>query len=213
MIDIDTLGGAGFASQRYRFGPQPLQLPRTEYKGIILSALPPSSSSSSLCSSDTPRANTFTLVLKTTIPTRPPSKPKTPPQPEQSTLSYEYHFTPSHNLTNDRETVAIGFNDLKVTYRGREVSRDDPKYVPFHSEQIYEISLMCRSAFGSQKGDFELVVESIAGWKKDEKAVKGWMESLWARLWSVWTGFTNWVWAKRSEGKIALHDEEKEPLV
>jgi hypothetical protein len=43
--------------------------------------------------------------------------------------------------------------------------------------------------------------------------VLGWLESVWTRICSVWTGITGWLWAKRSEGKIALHDEEKEPLV
>lgn len=75
---------------------------------------------------------------------------------------------------------------------------------------------MCRSAFGNQKGDFEMIVESIAGWRKDGKEVgsrDGWAASIWTRICAVWTGITAWVWAKRSEGKIALHDEEKEPLV
>lgn len=103
-----------------------------------------------------------------------------------------------------------------MTYRGREVARDDPKYQPFRSEEIYELSLMCRSAFGNQKGDFELVVDSISGWKKDKEDTTnalGWFANVWAKLCSAWMGLAAWVWAKTSEGKIALHDDEKEPLV
>jgi len=78
------------------------------------------------------------------------------------------------------------------------------------------MSLMCRSAFGNQKGDFELVVDDISGWKKDKKdttTTLGWFANVWAKLCSAWTGLAAWVRAKTSEGKIALHDDEKEPLV
>lgn len=223
MADIDTLGGAGFASQRYRFGPEPLHLPRTAYKGIKLTVHPSASSRSESPSTSTgPRANKFTLVLKTTLNTRPPSRPKVPPQPEPASLSYEASFTPSKAL--ETEVVHLAFDDLKVVYRGREVPKDDPRWQPFHPEKIYELSLMCRSDFGDQKGDFELVVGDITGWEKDDVKVsvggKGgsqwrvisWARAVWATLGAIVVGF--WIWAKgAADGKIALPDEEKDPLI
>ena len=222
--DIDTLGGAGFASQRYRFGPEPLHLPRTTYKGVTLTIHPSSSSSSkSVTTSETPRASSFTLVLKTTLNTRPPSRPKTPPQPEPASLSYEASFTPSKK--DGPETVKLAFDDFKVTYRGREVPKDDPRWQPFHSEKIYELSLMCRSDFGGQKGDFELVVGEIAGWEKSDsrKTASGtddgwrwraanWVKTVWETLKAVVAGCFAYL-RGGSEGRIALSDEEKDPLI
>ena len=225
MADIDTLGGAGFASQRYRFGPEPLHLPRTTYQGVTLTIHPSSSASEVSSTSSSPRANTFTLVLKTSLNTRPPSRPKTPPQPDPASLSYEASFTPSKQAKDAAEVVNLAFDDFKVTYRGREVPKHDPRWQPFHSEKIYELSLMCRSDFGGQKGDFEVVVGDIAGWEKDGNAaavagaddasqwrVVSWARSVWGALSAIVVGF--WIWAKgAADGKIALPDEEKDPLI
>lgn len=161
-------------------------------------------------SSSNDRAETFTLVLKSTLPTRPPSKPKNPPSPEPASVSYEANFTPSKSLSG-KETINIGFDDFKPFYRGREVKRDDPKYQPLKSEELYELSLMCRSGFATQKGDYSVIVYSIEGWKKDKKAERSGFIGV---LLTIWTGLIAWVSSFFfNQGRIALHDEEKDPLV
>lgn len=209
ISDIDTLGGAGFASQRYRFGPRPLSLPPLQYRGITLKVQP---DRPSISSSKPHRAEIFTLVLKTTLPTSPPSKPKNPPSPEPASLSYEISFTPSSALSTQR--FDLDFDDFKAVYRGREVKRDDPRYQPLHTEEIYELSFMCRSDFAAQKGDFSVIVHSLEGWKKD-KVAKGERGGLVGVLSAIWVGLVAWVWSffSGTEGRIALHDEEKDPLI
>lgn len=207
ILDIDTLGGAGFASQRYRFGPRPLSLPPLFYRGITLHI----QHDSPALSTFTPhRAETFTLVLKTTLPTSPPSRPKTPPNPEPASLSYEASFTPSSDLTTEK--VNLDFEDFKATYRGREVKRDDPRYQPLHTEEIYELSLMCRSDFAAQKGDFSVIIHSLEGWKKEGKVGRGGVLGVMS---TIWVGFVAWVWSFFSGrgGRILLHDEEKDPFI
>ncbi|KAK1927967.1 complex I intermediate-associated protein 30-domain-containing protein [Papiliotrema laurentii] len=207
-LDIDTLGGAGFASQRYRFGPEPLRLPRLDYKGISLVVRP---DQPDVVAPTGHSANTFTLVLKQNLSTRPPSRPKTPPQPDPASLSYEASFTPSRSVDNS-QTITLDFEQFKPTYRGREVGKDDPKYEPLRPETIYELSLMCRSDFGGQKGKFSLIVEEIKGWKKEGK--EGWFVAVVNTLGAVWTGLVVWVMGLfQGQGRIALRDEEKDPLV
>ena len=187
-LDIDTLGGAGFASQRHIFGPLPLHLPALSYRGISLSIAPDATST-------TPTAHTFTLVLKTTFnPIPPPHHPKTPPSPEPAALSYEASFA----QPDGHKSVNIRFGDFKAMYRGKEVGRDDSIYQPLHSEKIYEMSLMCRSGFGQQKGEFGVVVLGVSGWAKEKEL--GWLE------WCM--GMVRWVgsWVGLGEGGVRLRD-------
>jgi hypothetical protein len=106
-------------------------------------------------------------------------------------------------------------------YRGREVKREDPIYVPLHAETIYEMGLMCRSGFGEQEGEFELVVTGIEGWGKNSalnKKGQNWFgKGIWQTLiWSferVW----NWLFTFRGsmgsrQGMVKLEDEEKTEL-
>ncbi|ORY28649.1 hypothetical protein BCR39DRAFT_449296, partial [Naematelia encephala] len=155
--DIDTLGGAGFASQRYIFGPLPLHLPRAQYRGICIDLVSPPHSSKTT-------ASEFTLVLKTSLsPPSPPDHPRVPPEPQPASLSYETSF--NHDSTSKvgkgGHQLCIPFSDFRATYRGREIDHSDPKWQPLHTEEIYEMSIMCRSGFGKQQGDFELVIASI----------------------------------------------------
>lgn len=92
----------------------------------------------------------------------------------------------------ETKTKYFPFSDLVPTYRGREVPRSDPRYEPFHSEKIYELSLMCRSGFGEQKGDFELVLLDVAGWKKDEEELSG-AGGIWAYVRSILHGLRAWL--------------------
>lgn len=162
-----------------------------KFKGVSITyALPESSAKA---------ANTFTLVLKTSLSVRPsPDKPKLPPNPEPASLSYEVSFTPevASSLAGygkvETKTKYFQFSELVPTYRGREVPRSDPRYEPFHSEKIYELSLMCRSGFGEQKGDFELVLLDVAGWKKDKKEQAG-EGGIWAYIRSILQGLRAWI--------------------
>jgi hypothetical protein len=92
----------------------------------------------------------------------------------------------------ETKTKYFPFSDLVPTYRGRDVPRSDPRYEPFHSEKIYELSLMCRSGFGEQKGDFELVLLDVAGWKKDEEELSG-AGGIWAYVRSILHGLRAWL--------------------
>ena len=134
---------------------------------------------------------TFTLVFKTDLNTRPPSKPKVPPSPDPASLSYEAQFNPSHLASsagskgNGKELeVYLPFDDFVPTYRGRPVPRSDPRYQPFEPANINEVSLMCRSDFGKQEGEFELVVMQMKGQKREASKSRegcwGWVRSLWA---------------------------------
>jgi len=201
-VDIETLGGAGFASQRHLFGPLPLHLPELEYQGLCLSLHP----DTSLTTTTGPK--TFTLVLKTTLNTTPPKHPKTPPEPDAASLSYEANFTPSPSSTSKEggETMCIAFGDFVPMYRGKEVKSGDRRYKPLLSDSIYELSLMCRSRFGEQKGEFGVVVLGIAGWSRDKEGVKevgsgsGW--------WGWLVGVGGWVgsWCGGGEGKVRLDE-------
>ncbi|KAL5631232.1 hypothetical protein ACGC1H_006919 [Rhizoctonia solani] len=135
-LDITALGGAGFASQRFRFSDQPLRLPKSEYQGIRVKLPQPIVPHN---------PNEFTLVLNTVpITYRPDGR-------VESRVTWEANFTDpesSHNLS---------FDMFRATYRGRSV---DPAPV-FDPSAIYDMSLMCRSAFGKQYGPFELHILGI----------------------------------------------------
>ncbi|KAI1498773.1 CIA30 family protein [Biscogniauxia marginata] len=89
-LDITTLEGAGFASQR---SPDPLRWDLSGYQGLRLK----------VNESD---GKKYALILKDQIlPTLPDGR-------EQSTLSWEYDFT------SQAAEFDIAFEDLKPTYRG-----------------------------------------------------------------------------------------------
>ncbi|KAI9635048.1 uncharacterized protein MKK02DRAFT_43725 [Dioszegia hungarica] len=192
-LDTKTLGGAGFASQRYIFGPEPLDLPRLSYQGITLRLLPDEQKTASSSTSPAPingkshpeDPHTFTLVLKTSPPQHTPSKPKLPPNPEPASLSYEHDFSLSSPLRSSHtpETLHLSFDDFKAVYRGRDVPTSDPRYKPFDPTKIFELSLMCRSAFGKQEGEFGVVVVSMEGWGRAEKKERE----------GCWRGVQQWV--------------------
>ena len=170
------------------------------YKGITLiyDPSPPSS------------VHTFTLVLKTALSDR-TQPPNVPPSPEPATLSYEANFaiTPtsldSPNANDGTRTVNLKLNDFVPTYRGKKVERSDPRYQPLHSEKIYELSLMCRSGFGQQKGDFEVNILSISKWKKDRGVLQGVL--MW--LSSGWRWMTSWLASfARGSGHVRLDEKE-----
>ncbi|KAJ9127751.1 hypothetical protein QFC24_000034 [Naganishia onofrii] len=175
-LDITTLGGAGFASQCHTFEPRALRLCKEEYQGLAITfdVTPPAPAPV-----EEEKPKHFTLVLKGSIP------PLRPDGRRESTLSYEYTFINTsctstssttidnpHEQQHQRRTITIPWSDFSPTYRGRPITPKDPQYTPLDpgsvdprngEEQggIAEISLMCRSGFGKQQGEFELVVRRI----------------------------------------------------
>ncbi|KAF2085139.1 NADH:ubiquinone oxidoreductase complex I intermediate-associated protein 30, partial [Saccharata proteae CBS 121410] len=139
-LDIKTLGGAGFASQRTTGEDRVWNL--DEYDGIQLN----------ICEADDKQ---YTFILKDEILQRNPENGR-----EQATLSYEYDFRVPKVGSEVQKTsqVFIPWKELKATYRGRE-KKDAP--TP-DLKNIKRMSLMMRSFFGTQEGHFSLTLSSIA---------------------------------------------------
>ena len=163
-LDIDTLGGAGFASQRTIGDDRRWDL--SSFDGIEVSIDPSQSDH-----------NVYTLILKDHI---------LPPNPdngrEQSTVSWEFDFSPSKchgtnplGSASTSASVFMPWQHFKPTYRGKPC--DDTKGLDVGG--ITRISIMNRrfggwsiktlvradghdSFFGSQQGDFRLHLVSIA---------------------------------------------------
>ena len=150
-LDIKTLGGAGFASQRTTGEARNWDLSR--YDGLLL---------------DVERSDgkRYTLTLKDEL------LPRSPNGREQSTTSWEYDF----EGTPDGGKVFVRWDDLKATYRGRE-KKDAP---PLDRTGIKRFSLLMRrygrrsvwtaradahSFFGTQEGDFSLSIVSISAFQ------------------------------------------------
>ncbi|KAL7420168.1 hypothetical protein Q5752_005134 [Cryptotrichosporon argae] len=160
-LDIKTLGGAGFASRNTTFGPHPLRLSRATHAGLVVCLSPDARLS---VGSSTPA--TLTIVLKNALSGPPKDKG---PRPAQ--VTFEAHvvipLSPARALTH-----RVPWTEFNPVYRGRDVDQSDPRYRPLDTEAIYEMSLMCRSAFGKQEGDFGVVVEDISAWEKDDNGAK-----------------------------------------
>ncbi|KAF4990121.1 hypothetical protein FGRMN_8649 [Fusarium graminum] len=136
-LDTKTLGGAGFASQRTK-GDLALDLSHTAGLQLVLGA----------GSSD----HKFTLNVKDTIPG------KRTDGRDEAGVSWEVDF----EAPREGGVLLKTWDEFKATYRGRDV--EDPK--PLKVEDVKRISLMTRSFFDKQDGDFKLVVNSIAAVKK-----------------------------------------------
>ncbi|KAE9377200.1 CIA30-domain-containing protein [Stipitochalara longipes BDJ] len=138
-LDTKTLGGAGFASQRTTGEDRDWNL--SSYDGITL---------------DIKKADgkKYTLILKDEL------LPKSPNGREQSTVSWEYDFKGDTHGGK----VFVHWDDFNATYRGRE--KKDAK--PLDLRHVKRISLMMRSFFGSQEGDFSLSITSISAFRKGE---------------------------------------------
>ncbi|CCU81926.1 unnamed protein product [Blumeria hordei] len=132
-LDIQTLGGAGFASQRTTRNFGVLDL--SAYDGIILDI------------QETDHKQ-YTFILKdTTLPPRLDGR-------EQSSTGWEYSFS----VSEPGDSVQVFWSDFKPNYRGREMD-DVP---PLNVSNITCCSLMMRSFFGTQEGPFRLGLNSIS---------------------------------------------------
>ncbi|KAJ4266331.1 hypothetical protein NW762_004315 [Fusarium torreyae] len=138
-LDTKTLGGAGFASQRTK-GDLALDLSHTAGLQLVLGT----------GSSD----HKFTLNVKDTIPG------KRKDGRDEAGVSWEVDF----EAPREGGVLVKRWDEFKATYRGRDVK--DPE--PLKVDDIKRISLMTRSFFDKQDGDFKLVVNSIAAVKKDD---------------------------------------------
>ncbi|KAJ4312602.1 hypothetical protein N0V84_009840 [Fusarium piperis] len=136
-LDTKTLGGAGFASQRTK-GVLSLDLSRTV--GLQLDLAAGNSE------------QTFTLTVKDTIPERREDGR------DEAGVSWEVDF----EAPADGGVIVKKWHEFRATYRGRDI--DDPK--PLDLGDVKRISLMMRSFFDQQDGDFKLVVNSIAAVNK-----------------------------------------------
>ncbi|KAF7155957.1 hypothetical protein CNMCM6106_007869 [Aspergillus hiratsukae] len=98
-LDITTLGGAGFASQRTT---DDLSWDLSDADGLELG----------IAGSD---GKVYTLILKDKL------LPRRPDGRERSTISWEYNFRPA-----EKAVVRVKLGDLRATYRGREVEDAEP---------------------------------------------------------------------------------------
>ncbi|GAB7361111.1 hypothetical protein MBLNU230_g1149t1 [Neophaeotheca triangularis] len=139
-LDIKTLGGAGFASQRTTSDDLGFDLHK--YAGITLH----------LAKGDKKR---YTFILKDEVLPKNSNDGR-----DQASISYECDFElppqaePGHS--HDR-TVFIPWESLNPTYRGK--LKKDAK--PLDRSKIKRVSIMMRSYFGTQEGDFSLELRSI----------------------------------------------------
>ncbi|KAF2661381.1 NADH:ubiquinone oxidoreductase complex I intermediate-associated protein 30 [Lophiostoma macrostomum CBS 122681] len=137
-LDIKTLGGAGFASQRTTGDDRIWDL--SSYDGIKIR----------LGKCDSKR---YTFILKDEVLEKNPENGR-----EQSTVSYEYDFEVSEDVALSEENfVFVGWDDLKPTYRGKE--KKGAKKLD--TKGVKRLSVMMRSFFGDQEGDFSLTIKSI----------------------------------------------------
>ena len=137
MLDIQALGGAGFASQR-TLGEdrRPLQWDLSSYNGIEIS-LDPSQSDHKV----------YTIVLKDHIL---PPNPNN--GPEQATTSWEYDFStsacqPEASVELSELKLFVPWDRFKPTYRGKPIN--NTKYLGL--SDIKGISIMIRR-FVNQAG-------------------------------------------------------------
>lgn len=99
-LDIKTLGGTGFASQRTRGEDRTWNL--SAYDGIELVI-------------DSADGKLYTLNLKDEIP------PNRPDGREESTISWEFDFR-----AEGRRTIFVKWSDFRPTYRGRNLDDAEP---------------------------------------------------------------------------------------
>ncbi|BFZ62966.1 hypothetical protein YB2330_004078 [Saitoella coloradoensis] len=133
-LDTQTLGGAGFASQRTTSTDKTWDA--SPYDGIELI----------LARGDGKR---YTLVIKTDLPA------KRPDGRDESTVSYEYTFL-AHD-SKEEQVIFIPWDAFKPYYRGKP--KGDAANLDLKA--IKRWSFMCRSFFAEQEGDFEIVIKTV----------------------------------------------------
>jgi hypothetical protein len=104
-------------------------------------------------------AKIYTFIIKDTLLPKNPSNGR-----EQSTISYEYDFeVPAADAVAGSKTeILIPWDKFKATYRGKPL-KDAPD---INLRTVRRFSIMCRSFFEKQAGDFDLEVLSISAVSK-----------------------------------------------
>ncbi|KAJ4296572.1 hypothetical protein N0V90_006618 [Kalmusia sp. IMI 367209] len=152
-LDIKTLGGAGFASQRTTAEDNTWNL--SDYDGILID----------LGKSD---GKSYTFILKDELLPKNPDNGR-----EQATISWEYDFALSQDATQAESSfVFVPWKELKPTYRGKEKKGAGE----LDAKNIKRFSIMMRSFFGEQHGDFSLVIKSIKAVSRPSDFEKGVIE-------------------------------------
>ncbi|KAL8648238.1 MAG: hypothetical protein Q9226_006077 [Calogaya cf. arnoldii] len=157
-LDIETLGGAGFASQ-FQYAALENEGSRSKnesvwdlsaYEGIELEV-------------GAGDGKVYTLILKDEE-----SQEKRDDGREKAGINWEADFRASASSEDSAGENAVGkkiwipWNDLKPTYRGKK--KDDAgKFKPGETRRI---GFMMRSFFGTQQGDFRLELRSITARKQ-----------------------------------------------
>lgn len=164
-LDTKTLGGAGFASQStMRVSPS------GDEKDPIEPTWNLADSDGLLLGLDSGDNKTYTLTLKDEIPG------KRSDGRMQSGISWEADFEMPADHENDEDgpispidnlskgsnvLIRIPWANFRATYRGR----DKPDAKPLDTTNIRRFSLMARSFFTKQDGDFELTINYIAAYR------------------------------------------------
>ncbi|KAF2094814.1 NADH:ubiquinone oxidoreductase complex I intermediate-associated protein 30, partial [Rhizodiscina lignyota] len=143
-LDIKTLGGAGFASQRTSGDERSWDL--SKYDGVELK----------IKKADSMK---YTFTIKDELLPRNPENGR-----EQSTTSYEFDFSfDSRVLKDGDDAIFIPWSDLKATYRGKP--KPDAPELDLKNIKRFSI-LFSTSFFGDQEGPFTLSIKSIAAVKR-----------------------------------------------
>ncbi|KAL8243791.1 hypothetical protein R6Q59_010049 [Mikania micrantha] len=152
-LDIKTLGGAGFASQRIIDEDRSWDL--SSSNAIELTVDP--------SHSDTKR---YTFIVKDELLPKDPSTGR-----EQSTISWEYDFEVSAGHSPKplipQHTIVIPYDRLEPTYRGRKTNPNRS----LNLSNIRRMSIMNRSFFGDQQGDFTLCIVRISTLERQKSCV------------------------------------------
>ncbi|KAL3420844.1 complex I intermediate-associated protein 30 [Phlyctema vagabunda] len=136
-LDLTALGTAGFASQRTTGDDRIWDL--SAYDGILISV-------------ELSDAKQYTLTVKDQVVPAVNGS-------DRSTISWEHVF--SSEATEEPRDAFVPWSSLVATYRGRNLT--DPE--PLDLKSIKRISLMMRSYFGAQEGNFTMSLRSISASK------------------------------------------------
>ncbi|RPA97934.1 NADH:ubiquinone oxidoreductase complex I intermediate-associated protein 30 [Choiromyces venosus 120613-1] len=148
-LDTKTLGGTGFASQRTT---EERIWDLSDYQGVEFLVKPWGCEDIPLTSSNPPTNKTYSFNIKDVLPDR---YIENGTVLENSTLEYQANFTPSEDIASDGGRVVLPFESFEANYRGRPQNGTE-----LNLSNIRRFSLMVRSFFGPQEGEFRLVISS-----------------------------------------------------
>jgi hypothetical protein len=147
----------------------------------------------------------YTFILKDTLLSPDPTTGR-----EQSTVSYEIDFNiEERDRFHDTKVFYFKLDELVPNYRGKK--KEDAK--PLKKESVRRFSIMMRSHFGAQSGDFRLGLSSITAVKKPAitKSVSFHADAASLIDTSSYGTFHPWEWRKsRKEQHLTRHERFKQ---